>query len=138
MWNKRLLCPLICGLLLCLMLPWLFAGCSGSGVYSEEQGATYFHAVCEAYTGQRRCRLAVGDNACIGIQCAITCKEGRIGICISDKAGNEVYRSEGIGQNTNFTVQITEPDTYTISVDAAGYTGGFSFDWETVGAAAVP
>lgn len=126
--RKRSIC-----LLLALLM--LLAGCNAAGVFSEEHGATWFHGVCERYTGQRSCELTVGDNACISVQCTLTCKNGQVDVTIADDEGTALHRGEDVSTDNAFVVQLTEPGSYTITVDAADYTGGFAFDWETAGAA---
>lgn len=121
------LCLAVCLLGLC--------SCSRAGVFSEDLGPGYLHTVCQGYTGQRSCQLTLSESACINIQCSFTHKSGQLDVRITDSSGAAAYQGNGIDSSAAFVVQLTQPDTYTICVDADGYTGSFSFEWETVGAA---
>ena len=116
-------------LLLCLL-----TGCARQGVFSEEQTASCLHVVCDEYSGQRSCHITVGENTCISVRCVYARKDGKLNVLIADESGFEAYRGDGINSNADFTVQLNNPGTYTISVDAENYSGKFLFDWETIGA----
>ena len=109
--------------------------CSQASMFSEDLGSNYLHAVCQSYSGQRSCELTLSDNACINIQCSFTHKDGTLDVFITGSDGAVAYQGNGIDSSAAFVVQLTQPDNYTIRVEANHYTGSFSFEWETVGAA---
>ncbi len=119
----------------CCLLLLLLCGCAGAAVCAVEEGENSLRAVCEAYSGERSAEVNVGDNACISIQCGIEPKEGSLDILICDSEGTVAYEGQNVAEQMSFVVQLTAPGGYTISVDADQFTGSYSFDWETVGAA---
>ena len=122
-------------LLILLLILLTLTGCAaGSAMYSEDTGSSHFYGICEEYTGLRSSQLTLGENACINLQCTIDRKAG--GVDIEITGGGEVYAYDGLRESAELVLQLTAPGDYTISVNADDFSGGFHFDWETVGAAA--
>lgn len=123
-------------LLLALLLAALSA-CGSHGVYAEDAGSTWFHGVCEDYSGEMSRELTVSENARISVRCSFSRKDGQMDVRITAADGSEAYRGDGV-TGGSFSVELNHPGTYTIAVQTRGFSGSFSFDWETVGAAPAP
>ena len=120
-------------LLSLLLVLLLCAGCvTRPAMYLEDCGENYFSGVSEKYSGQQNRSFTLGENACVNLHCIVERKDGTLDVSVN---GAEFYSYEGLRENVELVLQLTEPGDYTLLVDMKDYSGSFRFEWETVGAA---